>query len=111
VLATNTMLQAPPSQLAFSRAVQVTAVVGALAPDGSSIPVTLSCSASGAALFVTLTTLAQGRFSENLLPILPAGSNTTVLFVPILAAGEGGLPMDAALLASSLRIDHLALYV
>lgn len=108
VLAENLLFQAPPSGLAFARNATVTAVVGLPAADGS-VPVTLTV-AGGAALHVTLTTLAQGRFSRNALPLLAVGVHTTA-FVPILTPAEGGLPIDASLLASSLRVEHLALYL
>ena len=50
------------------------------------------------ALFVTLTTLAQGRFSDNAFLLLP-GAPKVVQFVPF----EG---FDAAELAATLRVEH-----
>ena len=104
-VAPNLQFQAPPSALAFAQGVTVTTTVGAVSPDGSSIPVNITV-AGGAALFVTLTTLAQGRFSDNALPLVPVGV-VTVYFVPMLA----GLPLNATLLASSLRVEHLGAYL
>jgi hypothetical protein len=86
-----------PSQYNLPQA-QVTFAIGSPAADGS-VPITLTASAT--ALFVTLTTLAQGRFSDNALLLSPGA--TTVSFIPW--AG-----FDAALLASSLRVEHVASY-
>jgi len=90
---------------ALSGAVSATAAVGAPAPDGLSVPVTITVSGGGggAALLVTLTTLAQGRFSENAL-VLPTGDRV-VQFIAV------GGPVDAALLASSLRVEHARTYI
>jgi beta-mannosidase len=86
-----------PSQYTLPAA-QVTFAIGAPAADGT-VPITLTASAT--ALFVTLTTLAQGRFSDNALLLTPGA--TTVSFIPW--AG-----FDAAQLASSLRVEHVASY-
>jgi beta-mannosidase len=116
VLASNLQLLAPPSSLALARGVTVSAAVGTPAPDGSRIPVTVTAT-GGAAVLVVLTTLAQGRFSDNALPLLPPGAPVTVDFLPMVAAsrigaGAGPLPpLDAALLAASLRVEHLAQYL
>ena len=58
-------------------------------------------STNATALFVTLTTLAQGRFSDNAFAVLP-GSPKTVTFEPF------GDAFNATLLESSLRVEHLA---
>jgi beta-mannosidase len=80
----------------------VSFAIGAVAPDGS-IPITLTSTAT--ALFVTLTTLAQGRFSDNAILLSPGpGGATVVSFLP-----WGGL-QEEALLASSLRVEHVMLY-
>jgi len=97
LVADNFELLAPPAALRLPAAA-VTFALGAPAADGS-VPVTLSASAT--ALFVTLTTLAQGRFSDNALILGPG--NTTVAFLP----WEG---FDAGVLASSLRVEHLGAY-
>jgi beta-mannosidase len=68
-----------------------------------SVPITLRTTAP--ALFVTLTTAAQGRFSDNAVLLLPAASSgTTVRF---LSAGT----LDYGLLASTLRAEHLQSYL
>jgi beta-mannosidase len=76
----------------------VTAAVGAPAADGT-VPITLTASAT--ALFVHLTTLAQGRFSDNSLILLPG--NTVVSFLP-------WGPLDVGLLTTSLRVEHVKMY-
>ena len=99
-------LLAPPSAMAgaLSPAVTVSAAVGSPAPDGLSVPVTVSVrgGGGGAAILVTLTTLAQGRFSENVL-VLPAGDRV----VNFIAFGA----LDVATLAASLRVEHARTYV
>ena len=97
LLAENFELLAPVWRLALPPAV-VTAQVGSQQADGS-VPITLTASAT--AMFVHLTTLAQGRFSDNSLILAPGVS--TVSFIP-------WGPLDAALLSSSLRVDHVMLY-
>ena len=71
------------------------AVASAANPDGS-IDVTVT--ASSTALFVTLTTLAHGRFSDNSFAMSPGA--VTLQFLPFGA-------LDAALLRKSLRVEHL----
>ena len=72
------------------------AVTGRINPDGSAEVVVTS---TGPALFVHLTTLAQGRFSDNAFHIPSAGSRT-VTFIPF-----GPLQLDT--LTSTLRLDQL----
>lgn len=97
LLAENFVLLAQTSALALP-ASTVTFAIGAPAADGT-VPITLTASAT--ALFVTLTTLAQGRFSDNALLLSPG--DTAISFIP----WSG---FDAALLASSLRVEHLGTY-
>lgn len=99
VLARNTQLLAAPGRLNASTAVRVSAVVGAEAADGS-VPVTLYVGGGGGApaLFVTLFTLAQGRFSDNFITILSGSAE--VSFLPF-APGQ----RDA--LSASLRVHAL----
>jgi hypothetical protein len=97
LLAENFELLAPVWRLALPQA-SVTAAVGAPAADGS-VPISLSASAT--ALFVHLSTLAQGRFSDNSLLLLPG--LTSVSFLPWGA-------LDLPLLKSSLRVEHVQLY-
>jgi len=108
VLATSTQLWAVPSALALTPGVRVAAAVGVQAPDGS-VPVTLTVS-GGAALLVLLSSAAQGRWTDNALPLVPPGQ-VQLTFLPMPRQGGGAVPpVDAALLASSLRVEHLGLY-
>jgi hypothetical protein len=101
----NPVLLATPSQmLAHLPAAIVQARVGTtLGPDGSRCAIELSTDHT--ALFVVLTTLAQGRFSSNVLVLTPQLSPLTVEFI-----GFGGSPVDRDLLQSSLRVEHVAMY-
>ena len=100
--ATNTtasnhvILPAPPKDLAIQPAA-VTFKVGAAGPDGC-VPITVA--ADALALYVTFTTLAQGRFSDNAI-LVEAGEPRTLSFIPF--AG-----FDHAELTATLRVEHLA---
>ena len=66
--------------------------------------VTITLTSNATALYVVLTTAAQGRFSDNSL-LLEGGIARRVEFLP----WDG--PMDdakVALLRSTLRVEHLA---
>lgn len=105
-LARNLQFWAVPSLLRVARGVTVATAVGAPAPDGS-VPVTLTVG-GGAALLVLLSSAAQGRWTDNALQLLPPGQHTVAL-QPMLPDGAAP-PVDAALLASSLRVEHYGLY-
>lgn len=70
----------------------------------------IGLSAKATAMYVVLTTLANGRFSDNAF-LLEAG-NVSVTFIPWGdAAGPPGSPAlqkTIALLKRSLRVEHLA---
>lgn len=128
VLSTNELPFQPPKQMHIPPQPAVTAQVGALDPSTGRVPITLQ--AKDTALYVTLTTLAAGRFSDNAFLLLPtttggedggnahvaekrepiqrfatAADGSTVLeFIPWGEFGEA----EAKLLASSLRVEHLA---
>jgi len=91
----NEVLLAPPDELLLPAA-SVHVAVQSLRGDGDAVKVKLTANAT--ALFVHLTTLANGRFSDNFF-LLPPGSRT-VLFLPF-------GPLDEKLLRSSVRVDHL----
>ena len=82
-------------------------VSGFIGQTGNYRPGLLRFSGGAPALFVVLTTQAQGRFLDNALPVLAEGVFST-FFVQILS---GGRVIDAALLAQTLRVEHLAAYV
>jgi hypothetical protein len=77
----------------------VTATVGDKQADDA-VPITLTANAT--ALYVVLTTRAQGRFSDNAF-LLEVGQ-TVVEFLPWTELDTEGM----ALLKSSLRVEHLA---
>ena len=89
-LSKHVSLHMAPKDLAIDSKASVT-----LSVDGLKVTV----SSSSTVLFVTLVTLAQGRFSDNVF-LLPAGESVTVEFVPF----DG---FDAALFKSSLRVEHV----
>ena len=110
ILCNNLIWLAPPSQLNFTRGLDVTASVGVYDSSLARVPVNVTVTGGGAALFVMLTTLAQGRFQDNGIPLLVEGVFETY-FIPILAAEKGGRTIDVTLLASSIRVEHLGMYV
>ena len=107
----------PPKHMVLAPA-NVTWSLGQASADGSHVTISLTSNAT--ALYVVLTTAAQGRFSDNafLLESSGAGAGTGA------GAGAGGaaatkevdfLPWDGpltevtlALLRSTLRVEHLA---
>jgi len=112
VLSANELPFQPPKQMRIPLKATVTAQVGAFDPARSTVPITLQ--ASDTALYVTLTTLVAGRFSDNAFLLKKTGSTAaadrssaataTVDFIPW---GEFGA-QEAKLLSSSLRVEHLA---
>lgn len=89
-----------PGNLQLQPATVTMSVASAPVADGS-VPITLTT--DHVAVFVTLTTLADGRFSDNAFMMMPSKS-VVVDFVPF-----GSL--DMAKLTSSLRVEHLATYL
>ncbi len=94
------LLSTPADMLDALPKATVTATVGTPSANGSSVPVTVST--DGAALFVGLTTAAHGRFSRNFF-ILPQG-HVSVDFIPF------GI-LDTAMLAATLRVEHVRSYL
>jgi hypothetical protein len=91
----NEILLAPPMGLKL-RPAKVTFDVASSASTGGSVKIVLH--ADHTALFVTLTTLAHGRFSDNAFAMRPG--TVSVQFFPF---GDLDLPT----LTSSLRVEHL----
>lgn len=91
----------PPKAMRLPPAT-VTAQVGQLNTSGSP-RVAVSLSATATALYVTLTTLAEGRFEDNAFRVLPGNDSATTAFVPW---GYFG-PDQLELLRSTLRVEHL----
>eukprot|EP00117_Sycon_ciliatum_P026411 scpid28634/ scgid21686/ Beta-mannosidase; Lysosomal beta A mannosidase; Mannanase len=74
--------------------------VGSKNPGGS---VDIHLTTDHVAMYVTVTTLAAGRFSDNALLLLPAGK--TVQFLPFSDT------VDMSLLQSSIRVEDISLYM
>ena len=96
-LSVNEMLFASPSRLVLPPANLSLAVAPQANTDGS-INVTVSSDAT--ALYVTLTTLSQGRFSDNAFAMAPG--RTLLTFVPL-----EGMKVLPSSLSASLRVEHL----
>lgn len=99
VLAENFLLAEIPGNLQLPAAT-VDVSIGAPEPDGS-VPITLTSSAT--ALYVTLTSQAQGRFSSNAFP-MPGSTSVVVSYLPFYET-------DVETLAATLRVEHLAQYL
>lgn len=91
-----------PANLAVTRAAVSAVVAAAPNADGS---VDIAVSADAVALFVTLTAMAPGRFTDNAFLLVPSAP-VTVQWVPFVA---GDADVDYALLKATLRVeDHSA---
>jgi len=99
VLSDNLIPLTPPSQMELHKA-RVTYTVGKLSATGS-VPITLTTDV--VAVYVTLTTQANGRFSDNAFLLLPSAP-TTVDFLPF-----GALEMQK--LIDSLRVEDASAYM
>jgi len=100
LVSSNIVLLAPPAALALPAANVAVVVAGAPNADGT-VDVTLTTDAT--ALYVTLTTLAQGRFSDNALLLLP-GAPRVVKYMPFTAT------TDIDVLTTTIRVEHVASY-
>jgi len=89
----------PVSWTSLAHATATMAIAPTPSADGS-IAITLTCDTLCA--YVTLTTLAAGRFSDNAFFLQPGA--TTVYFLPW---AEGQYPV----LVESLRMEHMASYM
>jgi len=96
VLARNTIILAPPSKLQL-QPVDVACTVNQQPNNDATVDISCNKTVAAPALWVTLTTLAQGRFSENV--FFMADSVLTLQFIPF-------GPLDTALLTRSLRVEH-----
>lgn len=99
VICDNPIAFANPKNMTLPKA-KVTFSVGAQEVAGAPVPVTVS--SDSFALYVTLTTLAQGRFEDNAFVMLPGSK--TLNFFPF----EDFAMAD---LKSSLRVEHTATYM
>lgn len=102
-ISNNVVALAPPLAMQLPRATVDFRVGDAPNEDGS---VNIDVHSDKVALYVTFTTLANGRFSENAFLLVPTTTGPrTIRFIPFLGAA-----VDVALLKSSLRVEHLATY-
>lgn len=99
-------LALPPTRLSVS-------VTNTPNPDGS---IDVNVTSDRVAVFVTLTTLAQGRFSDNCF-LLPA-TTRTVQFIPFAVDGAPGVSDRVVTgddyvrdLKSSIRVEDLSMYL
>jgi beta-mannosidase len=101
VLTDNLIPLLPPSNWTGLGKATVTAVVDA-APSGPNGEVGVTLSSDKVAAYVTLTTMAQGRFSDNAFLMLPGTQR--VEFVPWAAE-------QVSVLQETLRVEHMATYM
>ena len=100
-IAHNDQLLTIPSKLNVS-SVDVDVVVGAENSDGT-IAVNVTAVGGAPALFVTLFTRAQGRFSENVVSLAPEIA-TELLFFQFES-------QQRDILVETIRVNHLAQFV
>jgi hypothetical protein len=117
VVSRNVLPFQPPKSMRVPAA-SVTVEVGVPgAAHNGNVPITVSSNAT--ALYVTLTTLAAGRFSNNVFllgtPTEQQSGNGVAMaagvpFTAVVSFEPWGFfgPAQLALLKSSLRVDHLA---
>jgi hypothetical protein len=100
VAAANLQLLAVPGLLQLPQPPAAVSFAVGVPEPGGAVPIRLTATAP--ALLVTLFTQANGRFSDNFLPLLLAGEAgaTTLRFLPF-------GPLDFGLLVSTLRVEHL----
>eukprot|EP00039_Didymoeca_costata_P007213 m.97371 g.97371 ORF g.97371 m.97371 type:complete len:1025 (-) comp13593_c0_seq2:109-3183(-) len=92
----NTLLLAAPKNLKLQPADVTATVADKVNTDGS---VSITIKSTAPAVAVVLTTLAQGRFSNNMFTVLPT-TETTVQFIPF----DGNANID--ILKTTLRVEH-----
>jgi len=101
MLTRNTVLLTEPYHLQLQPTTVTFTIASSPNPDGS-IDITLSKKGPEVALFVTLTTLAAGRFSINAFPFI--GNSIVDTFYPF---GD----LDIKTLTTSLRVEHANMYM
>lgn len=98
----NNMLLTAPFETSGITNFDITVDVASKANPDLSVTITLTKSSPAVGLYVTLTTLAQGRFSDN--AFVMTADSMTVKYIPF-----GDLDLDT--LTSSLRVEHLGNYL
>jgi hypothetical protein len=101
VVSSNTNLFVAPKSLEQLPNATISVTVGQ--PQGERVPITLR--PTHLALYVVLTTLARGRFSDNVL-LLPPGQDTRIEFI-VWGGGAGAVDV----LRKSLRVESLGSYL
>merc|ERR1712110_929081 len=96
VVCDNSVVFTAPKNMSLPKAHVSAAVVDAPSSDGS---VDIHLTSDAFALYVTLTTLAQGRFEDNAFVMLPG--TKTLKFIPFTG-------FDITELRQSLRLEHAA---
>ena len=94
------LLAAPADMLPKLPPVSLKATVASPFPHHSNLPIRIIVTATAPAMFVTLSTLAQGRFSRN--AFFTKGGSEIVEFYPIATDGD-----QYSILKESLKIQHL----
>eukprot|EP00039_Didymoeca_costata_P017114 m.314639 g.314639 ORF g.314639 m.314639 type:complete len:239 (+) comp16494_c4_seq19:2843-3559(+) len=106
VMSNNTLLLAPPHTFTLPH-ITLTASVEK-GGTGLAVPVTVVCSeGTGYALYVWLSSLAQGRFLTNGFVLNCVAEEMVTVIFSFLSADV----VDKNLLASSLRVEHLQQYL
>lgn len=100
ILSGHTLALAPPTNLTLTKGVSVSVTqVTPNAQGGATITVSTT---GGVAAYVVFTSLANGRFSDNAIFLIPG--STSIDFLPF-------GPLDIQLLTSSLRIEFVQSYL
>ena len=94
-LSTNEILLGPPKDLKLPAASISIEVAKTANADGSA---SITLTSSHTALYVVLTTLAHGRFSDNAFAMGPGKKSVT--FLPV-------GPLDLPTLTKSVRVEHM----
>ena len=102
VLTKHVMLLTEPMHIALTPLALTVTVAAQPNADGSiDVTIARADSSSNAALYVTLTTAANGRFSDNVIAFY---QTTTLRFIPF-------GPLQQALLQKTIRAEHVADYM
>ena len=96
-----------PLRMQLPKNVSVTVDVGGLPCGDNEIQISVRCARGATALYVILTTAAEGRFSENAFLLEGGAEAKNVSFV----AWRPLTDSTVQLLRSSLRVEHLAEYL
>jgi beta-mannosidase len=102
VLSYNTILLAPPYQLSGLTNFTVMVSVASKPNPDQTVTITLTKNSPALGLYVTLTTAANGRFSDN--SFLMTTNVATVQYIPFST-------LDLPTLTSTIRVEHLGNYV